>query len=227
MDINPLPNLDCDSSDSDSTIDLLDDNINYYVARITSCEKFTFEQLKNQMSAEYQICRYVIGKETVPQEHYHLVLGVDDTMKEIDVRDIIKAFLIPLWQNEGKLPKGFGNKQYNLQVCEDLDKAVSYAVKCKDYVFEGFDEEYIKARQSESFEKKKVSNFKTEYAELCKEFQETQMDLREFMIKYCLLKSKYGQQVRAQDAYGYAMSNWIQRDPEKAEDFVENFLYKL
>lgn len=227
MDTSPLPNRDGDLSDSDS-LSTGSLNLDYYCVRVTSHDKFSFDELKAFIADEPQIARYVIGRETVPQEHFHLVLGVDVSVQIQDVKDIIRAFLVPLWQEDsGKLPKGFGNKQYNCQLSEDKDKAVSYAVKLKEYVYEGFDDDYIQSRVSASFEKKKPSNFKAEYLELCKQFQESDMDIKEFMVKYSVLKSKYGQQVRMHDAYGYALSNLIKRDPGEADSIVENFLYKV
>lgn len=219
---DPLPTEDSDSSETDS------DLINYCV-RIHNYNKFTFEELEDHFSQEPEIFRYVIGQEDTDKEseHYHLVLSVDSSVTETDVRDIIKAFLIPLWQTDkNKLPKGFGNKQYNLQITETIDEAIAYAIKEKKYVFEGFDPEYIKERENNSFKKKKRSDFKTELQDLRTKFNETDMDVREFMIEYTLLKAKFDQQVRMIDVYGTALSAEIKRNPSKAEDYVENFLYK-
>lgn len=217
----PLPNQESDLSDCG----LDEEELVYYVIRITSHGKFTPDQLYKYLTDEYQICKYVVGRETVPQEHYHIVAGVDKSRSELDVRDIVRSFIIPFWQEMGKLPRGFGNKQYNLQLSTDVDKAVTYAVKLSEIKYEGFDDDYIEKCKSESFDKKKPVNFKVEYQELCTEFQRSNMDLREFMIKFCNLKAKYGQQVIMSHAYGYALSNSILRD-NNAEDFVENFLYK-
>jgi len=221
MDTTPLPNQEDDMSDNGITTN--------YVIRITPCSKFTSEELLNWINSEFQICRYVIGRETVPQEHFHLVITVDVSIEEQDVRSIIKSFLIPFWTTEQnkKLPRGWGNKQYNLQLCEDLNKAVSYAVKLGEYWYEGFEEDYINARKAESFEKKKPSDFKQEYHKLTEHFQESDMDVREFMTAFSILKAKYGQQVRMHDAYSYALSNLIKRDPSEADNLVENYLYKV
>lgn len=227
MDTTPLPNPEGDLSDSDS-LSTGSLSLTYYVVRVTSHEKFTFDELNAFLQKEYQICRYVIGRETVPQEHFHVVLAVDSELDLQDVKDIIRAFIVPKWTGEnGKCPKGFGNKQYNCQLAEDKDLAVSYAVKCKEIKYEGFTEEYIQSRMEASFEKKKPSNFKSEYQELCQLFQESTMEPKDFMIGYVMLKAKYGQSVRVSDAYGYAMSNLVQRNPEEAVDLVENYLYKL
>lgn len=227
MDTTPLPNREEDLSDSDS-LSTSSLSLSYYAIRITSHGKFTYDELKAFLEAEPVLCRYVVGRETVPQEHFHIVAGVDDSIQIQDVKDIIRAFICPLWQTEsGSLPRGFGNKQYNCQLSVDVDRAVSYALKLQDYTYVGFSDDYIASRLAESFEKKKPSNFKSEYMVLCTRFQESDMDVREFMTEYCQLKAKYGQQVRMSDAYGYALSNLIMRDPSQAEDFVENYLNKV
>jgi len=221
MDTNPLPNQDSELSDSGET--------DTYVIRITSYGKFTQEQLKEFLEKEPLLFRYVVGRETdTGNEHYHVVLEVDSSVEEQEVRDIIKAFLIPLWQlDTGKLPRGFGNKQYNLQLANDKDKAISYAVKLSEFWFVGYESEYIDERKAESFSKKSPSNFKSEYRLLCDDFQSSDMDLREFMCKFVQLKAKYGQQVVLSHAYGYAISNMCVRDPSYGEEVVENFLYKM
>lgn len=218
MDSTPLPNQDDGNSDSGLT--------STYVIRITPYEKFSFQELHDFIRDEVEICKYVIGRELVPQEHFHLVLVTDISVELQHIKDIIRAFIVPFWSVEGKCPKGFGNKQYNAQVSEDCDKAVSYAVKLGEYVFEGFEDDYIQQQKAESFEKKKPSNFKVEYRNLCDKFQGSDMDIREFMTEFSLLKARYGQQVRMTDAYSYALSNLFLRDPSQVDHFVDNYLYK-
>jgi len=214
---SPLPNQDDDDSDS---------GLSHYVVRVTPCGKFSYEDLLDTLLEEPEICRYVVGKELVPQEHYHLVLSVDESIDIQGVRDIIRAFIVPYWSEGGKLPRGFGNKQYNLQVADDIYKAISYAVKLNDYRHEGWSDEFIASRVAESFEKKKPSNFKAEYLSLCETFQESNMDISDFMVNFIKLKAKYGQQVNGHTAYGFALSNMVLRDPSYAESFVDNFLSK-
>lgn len=212
-----LPTQDSDISDSD---------LHTYVLRITPYEKFSFQQVADLFKENGYYLNYVLSRETVPREHFHAVLQTDTNYDLEMVRGDIRSFLIPHWETtDHKLPRGFGNKQYNLQLADDLDRAVSYAVKQNEILFEGFTEDYITQRKTESFEKKKPSNFKSEYIDLSNRFQDSDMDVREFMINYCDLKAKYDQLVNLQHAYGYALSNSIKRD-KNASEYVENFLYK-
>jgi len=226
MDTTPLPIQECEQSDNGLTYEEAEDELATYVVRITPCEKFTFEQVTSWLKDQSHYLKFVIGKESIPREHFHIVLQTDLSVELEDVRADLRSYLIPFWQNaQFKLPKGFGNKQYNLQVSEDVDKAVSYAVKKGEIVFEGFTEEYITLRRAESFDKKKPSNFRSEYIDLSNRFQESTMDIREFMIEYCNLKARYDQQVVMSHVYAIAISQLIKRD-NNAEEFVENFLYK-
>lgn len=226
MDTTPLPNRDNDLSDSDS-LSTGSLSLDYYVVRLTSHGKFTFDELKAFIDAEPQICRYVIGRETDPQEHFHCVFGVDNSFTLQDVKDIVRAFIVPLWADDkGKCPKGFGNKQYNCQLSEHKDKAISYACKLKEYVSIGFDDDYIRRCVDASFEKKKPSNFKAEYHDLESKFLETDMDVMEFMKEYGYLKAKYGQQLTLQNAIAVTTSLATRKDHEYWDCIVENYLCK-
>jgi len=225
MDSTPLPTQDFDFSDSDQESN---PEFNYWVIRITSHEKFNMQELYDYMEAEPQVTKFVIGREVIPQEHFHVVMVTDSSLQLVNVKDIVRAFIVPLWQlPTAKLPKGFGNKQYNAQQSFELDKAVSYAIKLKDFRQIGFEEEYIEACLKNSFEKKKTSNFKQEYLTLVQQYQaDGGLEIREFMIAFCDLKAKYGQMVNMSHAYSTAVSNTILRD-KNAEEFVEKYLYNL
>lgn len=227
MSDHSLPIQDDDSSDIGLPIEA---DLDYYLIRFTPCDKYTYEQLREFLSNHDSFCNYVVAQELTPQVHYHVVVGIDNSISEEDLKGEVSFFCRQFWADPvtGKCPRGFGNKQFNVQKCEDKDKSVSYTLKDKnEYYFEGFPEQYIQDCIKNSFQKKKPNNFKVEYQQLVTEFQESTMDEREFMVKYVQLKATYGQQVRLSDAYGYALSNLIKRQPYKAEEFVENFLYKI
>lgn len=218
--VEPLPNLDIEESDSDS-------EIIYYMIRMTSCEKYDFDALQAFISEESIVFKYVIAREEKPQEHFHIVVGVDEAVSEETLRDIIKWFLQKFWTNPetGKFVKGFGNKQYNLQKIDDLDQTLRYTLKGHEYRYENWDGERLKMLESESFEKKKPSDFQNEYRELCEKFQgDDNLDIKYFMTEYCKLKAKYGQMVIMSQVHGYALSNLVKRDPESARFYVNNFL---
>lgn len=221
MDTNPLPNGDLNSVVSDQQ------SLIHYVIRITPYDKFSIEELHQFLVDEFQLTKYVLAQETIPQIHYHLVVSTELSIQE--VKDILRTFIVPKWEDPvtRRCPRGFGNKQYNIQLSTDVNKALSYALKeATTYYFEGWTTEEIQQFKDLSFTKNSVNNFKTEYQELCTNFQGSNMDEREFMNHYIQLKAKYGQSVRLSDAYGYALSNLFKREPNKIEEHVLNYLYK-
>jgi len=225
MDTTPLPTQDCDLNDSDQQSQA--DDLVHYVARVTAYEKFTFDQLKAFLETEFRLLKYVVAQELVPQVHYHIVLTTDESFTIQDAKDTLRAFLYPLWCVEGKLPRGWGNKQYNCQASTNVDQAISYALKDKkEYHYVGWPTEYIEQKIAASFTKKDTKSFNTELQELRNVFQTTDMDINNFMVKFVQLKSRYNQMVNLSHAYQYALSQLIQRNPEEAESFVINFLYK-
>jgi len=228
MESNPLPNSDSEHSDSEGD-EASQGTLTHYVARLTSYDKFTFDELKEALEEEHQLTQYLLAREIVPKEHFHIVLSTDSTVTLQDVKDIFRAFLVPFWQgDDGRLPRGFGNKQFCVKESYDLDAAVSYALKDRnEYHFVGFTQSYIKERLDASFQKKKPSNFKSELFELNSQFKDSNMTIENYMTCYVRLKAKYGQQVRLQDAYGYALSVSVDRDPEIAGELVNNFLDRL
>lgn len=226
MDTTPLPTQDSDISDSGSVATHDSALLSTYVVRITPCDKFTFQQVVDFLKGNESFYSYVVSRETVPREHFHIVIQTDISVDIEDVRGDIRFFILPFWtDSSGRAPKGFGNKQYNLQISNDLNAAVSYCVKLGEYEYEGFEEDYILERKAASFDKKKPCNFKSEYRDLSNKFQESDMDIREFMIEFCNLKAKYDQQINMAHVYGYALSNLFKRD-KNSEEFVENYLYK-
>lgn len=230
----PLPTPESGSDDDGSADEFASnsdsepgDLVQDYALRITSYDKFTFDQLEQLMTHPY-IVRYVIGRETLPQEHYHVVFSTDMSVDESDIRQLIKDFLTPLWKTDkGKLPVGFGNKQYNLQVTETLDNAVTYAVKCKEYRFYYFDEDYLKEMVKKSFVKPDRPSFTTELQTLRDKFLQSDMTMTEFMVKYCQLKAKHDQQINMNNVYYYALSLYIKRDPDEASRYVNNYMDKF
>lgn len=230
MDTNPLPNLESDRSDNgQNSDDGLDDSMLVnYVLRVTPHGKFTFDEFVEYVQNTPEICRYIIGIENdTANEHYHVVCSCDISIPIEDLRGLIRFFIAPFWvDKEGKCPRGFGNKQYNLQICKDLNAAVSYAVKLKNYKYECFDDDYVSVRASESYTKKRPDTFKIEYQKLCKDFQESAMTLHEFMVKFVNLKAQYGQQVVMSHAYAYALSNQVRRDGN-ADYLVKKYLSNI
>jgi len=194
-----------------------------YVIRLTPLEKYTVQDFIAWLEGNINTEKYVIAVETDPQVHLHVVLETDDP----DFRTTLRqSFLYTYWP-DGQRPRGWGNKQYNLQESEDVDLAISYALKMKgDSFVKGYTAEYIEERKKASFPKNKRLDFKTELLNLRNNFLESDMTTHQFMISLCQLKARYDQQVNMHHIYNFALSIEIKRDPSSAENLVESFLYK-
>lgn len=214
-----LPNSDEDREVDGQSIGTSELNGYCYVVRFTPMEKYSLEQLKKFLT-EMDNHSWILAVESKPKLHYHCIIENDDDIDDFKKR--IRSFLFTFWDVR---PRGWGNAQYNCQLCEDKDRAIAYALKDQEeYYYEGYDQEYIDYCLSKSFSKNSPSTFKVEYRELSEKFQISDMEIDEFMSSFITLKAKYAQQVRLVDAYGYALSNAVKRDPTLAESLVKDFL---
>lgn len=83
-------------------------------------------------------------------KHYHCVFTHPNGL---DPREEIKSWLVRLFPGVWK--KQDGNKRYNLQVVEDIEKSFMYTSKDGDYLFgSGINPDYITYVNSKSFQKK-------------------------------------------------------------------------
>lgn len=213
-----LPTQDNDQSDHDQdSVIFEDDGRTAFVIRLTPDEKYTEDDVLTWLKDKFDF--WVIGTETKPQLHFHIVVS---TFLD-DIKPLVRDFLYKYWPVR---ERGWGNKQFNCTFSENEDQGVSYAIKEGKYQFFGYEEDYIKERYEASFKKNSTVSFTTEFALLKKEFGDTDMDTRTFMTKFCLLKAKYNQMVNISHAYQYSLSVLFNRDPSQAESFVENYLYK-
>lgn len=181
-----------------------------YVVRLTPFDRYSFEEAQEILENEL-IEKWVISKEILPHIHFHIVVKAVPRTHQKLVKQIFKDFVYSFWPER---KRGFGNAQYNFQVCEDEAKAISYALKeKKESNFSGYTEEYIQQRTDESFLKQ--DSYKVEYTALCKEYL-VKMDDVTFKQRMILLRAKYGLKVSMNDINGYLLSNKVLKDPDYA-----------
>lgn len=181
-----------------------------YVIRLTTFERYSFEEAMEILENDL-IVSWVMSRELKPQEHFHVVVKAKSGTAKDKIKVIFKDFVYSFWPERAR---GFGNAQYNFQVCLDESKAISYAIKEKEkYEYSGYTEEFIKERLDESF--LKTQNYKAEYTSLCKEFM-IEMDDITFKQKLILLRSKYGLKINLMDINAYLLSNKVSKNPEYA-----------
>lgn len=216
-----LPNSDVDPDGDGQSVSTSDLDGYCYVIRMTPMERYNIEELKEFLTG-MSSNSWILAVEEVPKLHYHIVLEHYEDLDEVKAR--IRKFLLDFWPDDSR-KRGFGNAQYNCQISENKQAAISYALKDRGtYFFENYSQEYIDWCLEQSFPKKSPATFKVEYQKLCEQFQSSDMDMQSFMHQFVTLKAKYGQQVRVTDSYNYAISNMIRRDPDYASEVVDNFL---
>lgn len=209
-----LPNRD--SGDSDGVVPPVT-----CLVRLTPYEAFTYEQLHKFVSDYFP--KWIIARETTSKGvfHYHVVVETDDD----DPKHLFQTQIHIWWPVR---PRGFGNKQWNFQFADDEHLGVTYALKYKDYTFGGYDAEYIKSREEESFTKSTRSSFQDDFQLLRNKFQEDEsMTLKSFIVEFVQLKAKHGQMVNLSQAHQYGLSELVRRDPLQAEGLVAGFMTKL
>lgn len=216
---------DCDQSDTDGSSE--DEATKYYCVRFTPHDKFISQDVINWLTDNSDIVQYVLATETTPKLHYHLVIGSEEDPK--DIRQNCQSFIRQYWLQPGtnKCPKGFGSSQWNFQACKDLKAAIAYCSKYKDYIFEGFDPEFIEECSHLSYIAPKNRDFKQDYRALMLLFHETDMTKEEFATQYMFLQSKYERIVNPAHAVGYALSALARRNPEEFRTYTLQRLKSL
>lgn len=203
-----------------------------YVVRMTPLEKYSMEDLIKFIDEQMDNSSWIIAEELSKKDktHYHLVLENFCTLEHMKLS--LRTFLDGYWP-PGERKRGFGNKQYNVQVAEDKEKAISYALKeqkgkeisLRKYTYKGYSQEAIDYYIDNSYTKADKATFKVEYQALCDRFRsDFTMTTREFATEFIRLKAKHGQQVRRQDVIGYTLSNEVARNPDTAAELAENFI---
>lgn len=211
-----LPNSD--SRDSDSEVPDLSVTC---LVRLTPDGHFSYDQLKdhlNQISEKWIIAQEYSEKKNV--FHYHVVFETDEEDPKSKFRD---QFVYVHWPTR---QRGFGSKQWNFQIARDHEQGVTYALKHKDYTYKGYDVDWLKAREENSFVPPTKADFQQDFYQLKKDFASSDMTLQAFMIEFIRLKAKHDQMVNIQHAYQYGLSSLIRRDHGTANDLVNNFLSK-
>lgn len=203
-----------------------------YILRMTPMEKYTIEDLTKFIDEQMDNSSWIIAEELSKKDklHYHLVLENFCSLEHMKLS--IRTFLDGFWPR-GERKRGFGNAQYNIQVAEDKDKAISYAIKeskgkeisLRKFTYKGYSEEAIEYYLDNSYTKADKATFKIDYKLLCDKYRtDYTMQKEDFIKEFILLKAKHGQQVRKMDAIGYALSNEVARNPDYASDLAQNFI---
>nr|QKN88906.1 MAG: replication-associated protein [Cressdnaviricota sp.] len=220
-----LPNQELERSDSDDSSVYVDEDTDYnYVIRLTPQGKYEVQDVERWLRSQTRFSSWVLATETLPRKHYHLVVSVSNFDEDaFDIKPLVREFLFTYWPIR---ERGWGNAQYNCQLTQDLTQAITYAVKEKTFIYEGYAPEFIEECSKNSFTKNSTKTFTIEFNELKTQFLTEDMEPKTFMVKFIQLKAKYSQMVNVSHAYQYMLSLQVQKDPQYALEIAENYLYK-
>jgi len=124
----------------------------FFMLRLTPEDKYALDDVKTLMSDISTKNIWFVSEEQSKKgvKHYHCVFLVPNTF---DPRQDIKDWL--LIKFPGTWKKQDGNKRYNLQEVEDIDKAFTYTSKDGDFITrEEINPKYIEYVNSKSYQKK-------------------------------------------------------------------------
>jgi len=197
-------------------------SVNVYMLRLTPMGAYNEADIKAFINPYPWICAKEQSKQDV--EHYHVVVFCSES--EDWFRDQVRAFLVKFFPQKAKC--GDSNKRYNLQTAATIKKAIEYTIKDGELTYsDHINPEYIKAAYTRSFKKFDKKTFATELNKLKEDFKTKTMGLDQFMVKFIQLKAAYTQPINMTYAYQLAMSVYINKYPDNAEQEVSNYLDRL
>lgn len=145
-------------------------------------------------------------------KHYHSVF-----LSYKDPREDIKQWLVSIYPNKWK--KQDGNKRYNLQQVEQLEKAFTYTSKDGDYMNgPNINPEYIKYVNSKSFQKKDARI--NQLSVIRQQFIKGDITDRQLFSKVCsiLVATSTTGSLNPQLARNFVIGAKYSKDPESYSD---------
>lgn len=132
---------------------------------------------------------YVLGIETVPKLHYHMVVGSDTSDPFGKQNNKLKTKIKKLFNLTGT--KGQFSTSH---VRTTLRKSITYSIKDCTYFYKGLKDEYIKACSLQSTTKFKRKEFSDKIQKLEDSYYDGTIDLDQFNKQYRYIKIiEYGQ----------------------------------
>lgn len=200
---------------------MVDDMV--YMVRLTPEGHYTRDALIRWLDEEF--FEWIIGEEVAKKLHYHIVIITSDDIYEM--RTKVQSFL-HTWYPFDERGRGWGNRQYNLQQVESVDKAILYTVKDGNVAWsDGICSDMIEDYRKISYAKYDKVTFAKELQAIQDKFKSyPDMTVKEFMIEVVLLKSKYRQTINLRYIHQMANGARVHREPEWAEWLVDQYFEK-
>lgn len=186
---------------------------NWYMIRLTPFDAYTFEDMEEHLFKNWD-GKWVCGQEISSKDkpHFHLIVNVDYGKEDMrcDIKNFLNIFF-DTWE------KADGNKRYNLQVAESIEKAIQYTIKDKNHRYGNkINTEFITACENKSYAKYDKCTFMSELQKIRESFKADEYNARQAKINFALLKGKYGQSVDVNMINKRVLSWEIEKDPSLA-----------
>lgn len=194
---------------------VIDETLKWRVIRINKPEGVKkFSEKITLWLLEKEIPQWVVGKETVPHEHYHIVIGSTTdwygSQNKILKKEVKEYFKVD------------GSSFSTSSVRNTVRKTILYSIKDLEYNYNGFDDKYIKKLEKQTTTKFEKKKFGKEIQENEDRFYDETISEDQFMRNYLDIKDKYGQTPNPQGEAKYVVKHLKKKNAEYARMyFVE------
>lgn len=187
------------------------DSEEWYFLRLTPGEGTylvtnIIELLKSLADGKYIVCTESSSKGKL---HYHIVF-----LSYKDPREDVKLWLLEYYPD--KWGKADGNKRYNLKVCDDLDKSISYTVKDGRYfIGDDINSECVAVLKKKSYSKFSRVAYQNELDDLYSKYK---VDNNAALLRVGIIQlyGKYGKRLCLKGIDEMVLSYRVQVDPNLA-----------
>lgn len=180
----------------------------------------TYRKMEDPDGVSIQnIRQLVIGHETVPHNHFHIVIGCYRDIYGVQ-NNILKRIIKEQFKVEGS--------EFSVSsVRSTVRKTIMYTIKDCDYVQEGFDEEWIRNVQIQSSKKFKRKEFATEMENNENKYYEGKITESQFRENYLKIKDSYNQKANMNAEMKYLITHMKRKDPTVREQYNRELQYKI
>lgn len=193
-----------------------------YLLRFTPLGRYEYNTVVDEfLSKNFSDNRWIISEEKpdTDQQHFHIVLFSFDDINAI--KQHVRNFIYPFFPDRSR---GFGNKQMNTQLAENISKGISYCLKdMHQQTFNDFSEECIEYFKSKSYTK---SSCDSELEKLRSDFLSDVINDKQYCSNYMIIYSKFGRNVNPDTSYYSLLSLKVVKDPDYANSLTNSLFSK-
>lgn len=196
-----------------------------YMLRMTPDGKYSRGHLEAYIDNLSQR-RYVCAMENSKKSKIHFHITIVSHLEEEEIRDAIREFLKVAFPDPPK--RGDANKQYNLTLARDVNKAFRYTIKEKDITYgDGIKKSYMDKCLKTAYLKFDKHTYKTKYEAIRDNYLEYDLTDSDLFIKIVQLKADYRQPINMAQIHQQVISCICHKYPHRTEQFVNDYIAKI